>query len=204
MAMKPNRDVQSSFAAAAALCAILLQSAPCAADPNLDVPVTATAPSAPPIEIDTCLLKYSGNVLIGTSDGIQIKFTNNSAQVADMINFRVAAGSETGVIRDVGTFSPGIEITHNYKEGSGQEMVAPILSHTYLQCSVESVHFKNGAVWQPAAATASDAAAPASPLTASRASLTFAETGSNFDQFITIEDQVAMGSLKEVDNCGGI
>src|ERR1700724_1697928 len=134
--------------------AVVLTPIPSVADPSIGVPVTPTGATGTPIEIDECKLLYSGNDVAGESAGVSLKFTNDSKLTADLINFRVTAGSESGMIRDVGTFTPGIEITHHYKEGSGHMMFAPLLSHVHLDCSVASVHFTDGSVWQASAVPA--------------------------------------------------
>jgi hypothetical protein len=101
------------FAAFAAI-SILAIRLPSSADPTLGVPVTPTGAAGPPVEIDECKLLYSGNWVAGQSAGVQMKFTNDSVLVADVINFHVTAtGGESAIIRDVGKFSPGIEM-HPY------------------------------------------------------------------------------------------
>src|ERR1700730_4540546 len=131
---------------------ILVVSSRSVGDPTLGVPVTPTGAVGPPVQIDVCSLRYAGGWIVGTSAGVEIKFTNNSKVTADVINFQVNSGDQGGVIRDVGKFSPGIEITHRYKEGDGQMMFAPIFSHPHINCSVESIHFEDGTVWQAALA----------------------------------------------------
>lgn len=118
------------------------------ADSASGAPVVPPSSSAPPVEIDECQLLYSGNQLAGQSNGVEIKFTNDAKSVADLVSFQVAAAGESAIIRDVGTFTPGIEITHRYREGSGHLMFSPLIDHVHLDCSVGSVHFKDGSLWQ--------------------------------------------------------
>jgi hypothetical protein len=177
------------------------------ADPNVGVPVTPTGATGAPVEIDECKLLYSGNDVAGESAGVSLKFTNDSKLTADLINFRVTAGSESGMIRDVGTFTPGIEITHHYKEGSGHMMFAPILSHVHLDCSVASVHFTDGSVWRASAVpvqTPTPVAAPASPLVFAPASLTFGGVGKEFDQFVSVYCPTGLRAVRQSGTCAGI
>jgi hypothetical protein len=178
------------------------------ADPTLGVPVKPTGAAGPPVEIDECKLLYSGNWLAGESSGVQIKFTNDSTLVADIVSFRVTAtGGETGIIRDVGKFSPGIEITHHYREGDGHMMFAPIFTHPHLDCSVLSVHFSDGSVWQtavPSAAESASTRAQAGPLKASPESLFFEGVGQRYDQFLIINDEVDIGAIELWSHCAGI
>jgi len=139
-----NRARQFTLASLIAAASLLVSPLSVSADPTVGVPVIPTGAAGPPVEIDECTLLYSGNQVAGESAGVAMKFTNDSTLTADVINFRVSAGSENGIIRDVGKFSPGIEITHHYKEGSGHMMFSPLLSHPHLYCTVASVHFTDG------------------------------------------------------------
>jgi hypothetical protein len=160
------------------------------------------APSTPsPIAIDICQLRTEDeNPFVATTDGVEIKFTNNAKVAATTINFAVSSGAQAGVIRDVGTFAPGLEVTHNYREGSGFQIITPLLSHPHLNCTVQSVQFADGSAWPAvAAASATDGALSASPAT-----LSFAGIGSTYDQFLTVADSGAGATLKESDNCAQI
>jgi hypothetical protein len=187
--------------------AVFFAPIPSLADPNIGVPVTPTGATGTPIEIDECKLLYSGNEVAGESAGVSLKFTDDSKLTADLINFRVTAGSESGMIRDVGTFSPGIEITHHYKEGSGHIMFSPLLSHVHLDCSVESVHFTDGSVWQASAVplqTPAPVAALAGPLVFAPASLTFGGVGKEFDQFVSVYSPTGLHAVRQSGTCAGI
>ena len=176
------------------------------ADPTIGVPVTPTGASGPPVEIDECKLLYSGNDVAGVSSGVYLKFTNDSKQTADLINFKIVAGSESGMIRDVGTFTPGIEITHQYREGSGHMMFSPLLSHVALDCSVAAVHFTNGSVWQASSVQAATPAPdpPAKPLAYAPTALTFGGLGSQYDQYVSIYDATGLGTVHQSGSCTGI
>ena len=184
------------------------------ADPSIGVPVTPTGAVGPPVEIDECKLLYSGNDVAGESAGIFLKFTNDSTLTADLINFKVTAGSEGGMIRDVGTFTPGIEITHHYREGSGHLMFSPLLSHVALDCSVASVQFTNGSVWQATNVHPADPApfpAPAHltirstrPLGLAPDSLSFAGIGPQYDQYLSIYDVVGLGAIHRSGSCARV
>jgi hypothetical protein len=194
---------------AAVLAAMLVAPSRASADPNIGVPVTPTGALGPPVEIDECQLLYSGNDVAGESAGVTMKFTNDSKLTADLINFHVSAGDESGNIRDVGTFSPGIEITHHYKEGSGHMMFAPLLSHVHLDCSVASVHFTNGSVWQASAVPAATPALVAMgsthlALVSAPAALTFDGMGKEFDQFVSVYSAAGLRSFHQSGTCSGI
>lgn len=200
---------------AGSLCALPI---PGSADPNLGVPVTPTGASGPPVEIDECKLLYTGNWLAGESAGIKMKFTNDSTAVADVVNVHVTANNgESLNIRDVGRFSPGIEITHTYKEGNGHMMFAPMFTHPRLDCAITSVHFADGSVWQTstasaaatAAATPRPAATPqvtavASTLSSAPSSLSFDGTGESYDRFVSVTGPSALGAVRKSGNCAGI
>jgi len=204
--------VRRPFLFAGAIAATLFVGSPLcgSADPTIAVPVTPTGAVGPPIEIDECKLLYSGNDVAGVSSGVFLKFTNDSTLTADLINFKVTAGSESGMIRDVGTFTPGIEITHHYREGSGHMMFSPLLSHVSLDCSVASVHFKNGSVWQassikpPVPSPTPVLLATPRPIDYAPDSLNFAGLGQQYDRYVSLYDVTGIGALHESGNCAGI
>jgi hypothetical protein len=140
--------------ALAATVLALVLAAPALADPTLGVPVTA-----PPINLNACNLQYDGTNIAGRVTGVAIQFTNESTKLADLINFNVNINGQNSVIRDVGTFTPGIEITHKFRAGSDQFALPAVLSQLFgrpsVTCSVASVHFPDGSTWQPAALTRS-------------------------------------------------
>lgn len=189
---------------------IVAASAIALADPTLGVPVTHTGNAGPPVEINECKLLYTGGLLVGSTAGVQVEFTNDTEKTADIIEFRVTSGAQGGIVRDVGTFSPGIEIKHHYRSGDGQMMFAPIFSHPHIQCAVETVHFKDGVVWranQAAVAKSEDPpgdSAGDAPIAASPSKLAFTATGSAYDQFFTTTDPGDTGALSESDNCAQV
>ena len=132
----------------AVLLSAMFLALPCAAiaDPVLGVPVTPTTNQGPPIVINECRLMTSGNQLVTTSSGIQIQFTNETTKTAQLINFQVNDVYQNAVIRDVGTFSPGITVIHKYKIGAG-ETYSPLFDAPNLRCSVSSIKFDDGSVW---------------------------------------------------------
>ena len=203
----------STWTAAGVLTAALAFTLPLRseADPNIGVPMTPTGAVGPPVEIDECKLLYSGNDIAGESDGISLKFTNDSKLTADLINFKVTAGSEGGMIRDVGTFTPGIEITHHYREGSGHLMFSPLLSHVALDCSVAAVHFADGSEWQASSVKPADPAPSPAPVVKSTrplglapTSLNFAGVGPQYDRYLTIYDAVGLGALHRSGDCARV
>lgn len=119
----------------------------------------AAAPSVPtpgqPVQINSCAPDLSGGTqtvfgipVASTSNGIDIQFTNQSSKTADLINFGVNSNGRNFVIRDVGTFSPGIEITHRYSNGAGQAFVLPAFISPKFTCKVDSVRFIDGTIWR--------------------------------------------------------
>ena len=204
--------IRRPFLFAGAIAATLFAGAPLcvSADPTIAVPVTPTGAAGPPIEIDECKLLYSGNDVAGVSSGVYVKFTNDSTLTADLVNFKVTAGSESGMIRDVGTFTPGIEITHQFREGSGHMMFSPLLSHVSLDCSVAAVHFKNGSVWQassvkPAAPSPAPVAiVPSRSIDYAPESLSFAGRGSQYDRYVSLYDATGLGAVHRSGSCAGI
>jgi hypothetical protein len=199
-------DWARKFAFPAVVIAVALIVAPASAiaDPTIGVPVSPTGAIGPPVEIDECTLLYSGNQVAGESAGVAMKFTNDSTLTADVINFHVAAGSESGTIRDVGKFSPGIEITHHYKEGSGHMMFAPLLSHPHLDCSVASVHFTDGSVWQASLTKTQPTASSPGGMSSAPGALSFGGIGEQYDQFVTVYNASGIVSLNQTGNCQGI
>jgi hypothetical protein len=123
----------------------------CAA-PALCVNAQATAP----IAINSCapmLQNSNGQSVMGiqltqSSSGIKIQFTNESGKTANLVNFGVDSNGTSFIIRDVGTFSPGVEITHRYTNGAGQSFVLPAFIAPQLKCTVDSVRFTDGTLWR--------------------------------------------------------
>jgi len=91
-----------------------------------DAGTAAPATSAsPPVTINSCGpiindKNATTNVLgvpvpASMSSGIQIEFVNTANLPATLVNFAVDSAGDHFVIRDVGTFSPGVSIKHQYR-----------------------------------------------------------------------------------------
>ena len=169
----------------------------------------ATAPllaqdAGSPVVINSCTPMLASNSngptvagipLSQTSNGIEIQFTNTSSQTANLINFAVDSNGTKFVIRDVGTFSPNVEVKHRYRNGSGQSFVLPSLMAPNLKCTVESVHFTGGNVWRPGAPGAGR-------LNASPTRLDLQHTDATTFFMVSTNDNV--GAFSERDTCSGI
>ena len=108
-----------------------------------------TATAASPVQVESCSVAYSGNVLIGQSGQLTINFTNYGTVAADVVRFRVQYGNQSLFIRDVGSFAPGIEITHKYNTFEGNLQLSPLLGQKPPVCAVAWSHFANGTIWPP-------------------------------------------------------
>lgn len=171
--------------------------------------------SAPPITINSCGPKLDsssdqnagGFTLSSKSEGIRIEFTNESSKTANLVNFAVDSNGEQFVIRDAGTFSPGVSIKHNYRNGEGQAFVLPQFIAPKIRCRVSSVRFTDGSVWergvsrQPTTGTPMNATSTG-PLSASPAKLSLATTTESQLFLVSSTDRVS--AFKETDNCSGI
>ncbi len=126
-------------------------------------PVSA-APS-PPVVLNSCSLMYSNtNSIASQIVGLDAQFTNQSSKTATVVNIATSINGQSSVIRDVGSFAPGIEIHHRYKAGGGQFALPSVLQQLFgkpaVQCTIASVQFEDGSMWpsaagQPAATTTS-------------------------------------------------
>ncbi|MHB8145766.1 MAG: hypothetical protein ACYDGM_00700 [Vulcanimicrobiaceae bacterium] len=123
------------------------------------------AAQAPPVVLNSCNLIYSDTQSIASQIvGLDAQFTNDSSKTATIVNIGTSINGQTSVIRDVGSFAPGIEIHHRYKAGGGQFALPSVLrqlfGHPAVQCSIVSVTFEDGSTWPgnaPNAALASSA-----------------------------------------------
>ncbi|MDQ2866332.1 MAG: hypothetical protein M3R51_08910 [Candidatus Eremiobacteraeota bacterium] len=174
-------------------------------------PAYGQTDSSTPVSINSCgpmLDKTSQNSLFGipltsTSSGIQIVFTNESQKGADLINFAVNSNGDSFVIRDVGTFSPGIEITHRYRNGEGQAFVLPQFVAPKLSCAVQSVHFIDGSSWRPGEAVAqTTSAAQPNRLSATPSNVQIARNAEARLFMVSSSDEVA--AFSERNSCAGI
>lgn len=176
-------------------------------------PFVQTSGDKSPVSINMCGpmvaggTSFGGLALIGTSAGIQIQFTNQTSKVANLVNFRVDSNGNSFVIRDVGTFSPGIEITHRYRNGQGQAFVLPAFISPKIKCKVDSVHFADGTSWQRGkhkaiAATPQPLAPGESLLSVSPSRVdTTVHTGS---QYFMVSTGEQLAGFAESNSCQGI
>ncbi len=187
------------------------------AQPSLGSPVQGSTGAAAPILINNCqpqiangsTQSIAGIPIASNSTGIQIEFTNESQKTADLVNFAVDSNGERFVIRDVGTFSPGVSIKHQYRNGAGQAFVLPQFIAPHVTCRVASVKFTDGTVWRqgtgsvPAEQTTPNPsnAVPA-PLSASPSALHLDQTADSELFFVSSVHRVA--AYKETDDCSGV
>src|SRR5215469_8247404 len=178
----------------------------------------ARAADTSPVTINSCgpiidknqQQTYFGvSVPVSTSSGIAIEFVNEGKQVATLINFDVASSGEHFVIRDVGKFTPGVSIKHEYRNGHGQSFVLPAFIAPNVKCRVVSVEFADGTVWrrnqtssastQPVVPSQGQAAPP---LTATPTSLSLDKVTTSALFLVSSNSRVA--AFKESDNCGKV
>jgi len=91
---------------------------------------------------------FMGVPISSTSSGMGITFVNESNRVATLVNFDVDDNGNRFVIRDVGTFSPGVTIAHQYANGRGQSYILPAFITPHVRCHVASVTFADGSIWR--------------------------------------------------------
>jgi len=180
-----------------------------------DAGTAAPATSAsPPVTINSCGpiindKNATTNVLgvpvpASMSSGIQIEFVNTANLPATLVNFAVDSAGDHFVIRDVGTFSPGVSIKHQYRNGAGQAFVLPAFISPNISCHVASVQFNDGSIWrrgQQSAAAAQPSAAP-STLQAFPASVTIDR--STDSQLFLVDSARHVSAFKEIDDCAKV
>lgn len=181
----------------------------------------AQSGSAPPVTIDRCapILNNSftqpspmpiiaGLPLAQTSSGMKISFVNIANKVANLVNFAINSNGQRFIIRDVGTFSPGISIDHTYHSGAGQAFVLPQFIAPNVTCHVASVRFVDGSVWrpgqplQPAQGFAPPATAAGTSLSASPPQLSI--DGATESELFLVSSRKRVAAFKETDTCAGI
>jgi hypothetical protein len=149
----------------------------------------------------------AGIPLTATSSGIEIQFTNESSKTANLINFSVESNGTSFVIRDVGTFSTGVEIKHRYQNGSGQSFVLPSFIAPDVKCSVQSVHFTDGTIWRagspPASVETPEPGLGPSGLLSATPSRVEVATSSAL-QYFMISTGEKIAGFSERDSCSGI
>lgn len=75
------------------------------------------------------------------ASGITLKFVNNGDVPATTVTFLVNEGRLTQSIVEKGTFSPGVQIKHNFAAGSGLD------AFPNITCNVAEVDFADGSSW---------------------------------------------------------
>lgn len=78
-------------------------------------------------------------------DNLRISFVNRAGLQATAVRFAVATPNGTQTIDDVGRFSPGARITHDFSPAEGGQNFSDTAN-----CAVQSVTFIDGTTWQPA------------------------------------------------------
>jgi hypothetical protein len=213
-----RRNVSSCFDHVIFFLAAVLFAFPSIASADANAAVAAPAGNASPVTINSCGPIINRNasqtttvagipVPASTSSGIAIEFVNESSQTATLVNFAVDSGGERFVIRDVGTFSPGTSIKHQYRNGFGQAFILPAFIAPNVSCHVASVKFADGTVWrkgQAAAATTQPVSPQSQPgsLAASPASLNI-ETVADSALFL-VTSTARVSAFKETDDCSKV
>jgi hypothetical protein len=124
-----------------AVVAILLAQA----SPTLGIPAPETGAHGSPITMNDCAFIYRSNVYSSWIYRLRIEFTNESPKTADLVTFAVKSDVGSATIRDVGTYEPGAETTHEYRQFYGTRVYGP---NEDLHCAVQAIHFTDGTVWQ--------------------------------------------------------
>jgi hypothetical protein len=177
----------------------------------------SAAGNAPPVTINSCgpiinknqTQNYFGvNVPVSTSAGIGIEFVNESQVTATLVNFAVDSNGDQFVIRDVGKFSPGVSIKHQYRNGQGQSFVLPAFIAPKITCHVASVEFSDGTVWRKGQASASTTG-PVATVPQSASTLTATPARVNIDgvanaALFLVSTTERVAAFKETDNCAKI
>ncbi|HVA27838.1 MAG TPA: hypothetical protein VNF68_06640 [Candidatus Baltobacteraceae bacterium] len=128
----------------------------------------ARAAGQSPVALNSCNLIFSGTGLAATVSGLDAQFTNNSNVTASVVNIEANIDGSTQLIRDKGTFSPGIEIHHRYRSG-GEQFALPVVlqsifgSKPQVSCKIGSVQFVDGSRWPSAAEPAQPSAIQITP-----------------------------------------
>jgi len=122
------------------------------AQPILNNPAPQTGSIGSPVTVNDCSLWYVQRGLVKTVVGLKIEFTNESSKTADLVTFATTSGIGSATIRDVGSYQPGAEVTHKFRQFSWTREWA--FDNPNLHCSVQAVHFTDGTVWQNGVAPA--------------------------------------------------
>ena len=99
--------------------------------------------SAPPIELASCEVSKPVAVWSNNDDptttvagpfALHVRFSDIATEPISLVTFTLDDGS---TINDVGTFSPGVAINHNFR----------LASTAAASCVASAVTFANGATW---------------------------------------------------------
>lgn len=206
------RIIAAIASSAAIACAFAIVPNLAAAD---SAPAVPPAGGASPITINSCgpIINdknattniFGVPVPASMSSGIQIEFVNSASVAATLVNFAVDSAGDHFVIRDVGTFSPGVSIKHQFRNGSGQAFVLPAFIAPNVTCRVDSAQFSDGSVWRPgqSAAAAAAAGAPAHTSLQVSPARVSVDMASDFELFL-VQSNDHVTSFKEIDNCANI
>ena len=147
---------------------------------------------------------FMGVPIASTSSGMAITFVNESKIVATLVNFDVNNNGNHFVIRDVGTFSPGVTINHTYRNGNGQSYILPSFITPHVQCRVASVTFADGSIWRHGKHTA-----PAALPNNGNATLSATPRRLQLDSGVEsalflVQSSAPVAGFREHDTCGGV
>ncbi len=186
------RNASSFLSVGFSLALVLAPAAPLSAAPS------------PPVALNSCSLMYSNtNSITSQIVGLDAQFTNQSSKTATVVNIATSINGQNSVIRDVGSFAPGIEIHHRYKAGGGQFALPSVLQQLFgkpaVQCTIASVRFEDGSTWPNA--TGQPAGVTTSAILTQPAALQLHGTGAAHARLAlaTSANQVSSNS-----DCGGI
>ena len=181
----------------------------------VSIAFSSSAQTPSPITIDSCAPiirqqqtfvwqtpppSFMGVPISSTSSGMGITFVNESNRVATLVNFDVDDNGNRFVIRDVGTFSPGVTIDHQYANGRGQSYILPAFITPRVRCHVASVTFADGTIWrrgQPAPPPGYGARLAATPRQI------VLDTSVESALFL-VQSSAPVAGFREHDNCDGI
>lgn len=162
---------------------------------------SARADTPAPVAVNSCNLIYDKSNVAGTITGLDVQFTNNAATPASVVNIKTNINGATQIVRDQGSFAPGIEIHHRYKAG-GQQFALPAVVQSIfgakpaVTCTIDSVQFADGTRWPGSAAAASSSA-----ISVTNQSLAFDGTGNAGARLILASGG---GPLSMNSNCGNV
>jgi hypothetical protein len=114
-------------------------------------PLSVRAVPAPsPIAIDRCVVPQFANhnlindgLTVGTG-GVRIAFRDQLPARATEVTFRVGYPGNVTTIRDVGTFSTGTQVVHQYSSAFNESDFAGSRPTT---CEVVAARFADGSAW---------------------------------------------------------